>query len=209
MVLGFSLLVLIITHVNNKKIFIIIIPITFVIILFSPLKSRFNDILNQKDFSILQEKRIVDEADPRINGLTFRLILWREALNTMHGKDYVLGKGVTDQTDKLLEDRLVNLGLLSHKSFNPHNQYVDTFWRTGVFGLVLLILIPIYSLVIGIKRKDKLIIQFSLFMFVVMWTESIFGRVNGVYFFTTVILILMNSNKVNENSNTRHQRNTQ
>lgn len=200
----FSLIVVSVNLLKNKKTALLILPLVLIVALFSPLKDRFDEILNKEDFTVLSEEYIEDPNTARVNGLTLRLILWRETLATMHGRDYVFGKGVTEQTDKLLENRLINLGLVSHKNFNPHNQYVDTFWRTGIIGLLFLILIPMYSLVIGVKRKDKLLIQFSLFMLIVMFSESIFGRVNGIYFFTTVILILMNTNKRNEDSHIRN-----
>ncbi|MCT4628546.1 O-antigen ligase family protein [Winogradskyella sp.] len=203
MVFVFSLLVVLIGLLKNKKTIFVAIPLILITLLFSPLKRRFKDILNKEDLTILKEEHIENENDPRINGLTLRLILWKEALATMSGIDYIIGKGVTKQTDMLLEKRIFNLGLLEHKSFNPHNQYVDTFWRTGIIGLILLILIPAYSFIIGLKNKNKLLVQFSLFMFAVMWSESVFGRVNGIYFFTTVLLILMNSNTINENSHIR------
>ena len=206
----FSLIVVLIGLVNNWRAMSAVIPLVIFAILFSPLKHRFQDVLKKEDLSILKEKHIENANDPRINGLTFRLILWREAFATMHGVDYILGKGVTQKTNKFLEDRLTRLGLLKHKKYNPHNQYVDTFWRTGVIGLLFLILIPVYSLIVGIKKKDRLIILFTLFMIVVMSSESIFGRVNGIYFFTTVVLILMNTIKKNEyeNSHIRNERHT-
>lgn len=204
MVFLFSLTVVFLNLIKNKKTIFLILPLILIVVLFSPLKHRFGEILKKEDFTVLKEKHIDNPYDARVNGLSLRLILWREALATMHGIDYVIGKGVSKETNILLENRLIDLGLLKHKDFNPHNQYIDTFWRTGIIGLLFLILIPIYSLVVGIKRRDKLIIQFSLFMFAVMWSESIFGRVNGVYFFTTVILILINSNKNNENSHIRN-----
>lgn len=204
MVFLLSLIVVFINLLKNKKTVLLILPLALIVVLFSPLKHRFADILKKEDFTILNEKHIEDPYDARVNGLTLRLILWRESLATMSGFDYIFGKGVTKETNKILGDRIGNLGMTEHSGFNPHNQYVDTFWRTGAIGLLLLILIPVYSLIIGIKRRDKLIIQFSLFMFVVMWSESIFGRVTGVYFFATVILILMNTNKSNENSHIRN-----
>ncbi|RKE98838.1 O-antigen ligase family protein [Ichthyenterobacterium magnum] len=204
MVFLFSLIVVFINLLKNKKTALLIIPLTIIVIIFSPLKNRFKEIINQKDMTILKDSYIEKPNDSRVNGLTLRLILWREALATMNGLDYVFGKGITKDTNKLLKNRLNTLGLKHHLTFNPHNQYVDTFWRTGILGLLLLILIPLYSLKEAIKRKDKLLIQFSLFFIVVMCSESIFGRVNGVYFFTIVILLLMNTNKINEDSHIRN-----
>jgi len=37
-----------------------------------------------------------------------------------------------------------------------------------------------------------------------MLTESVFQRVLGIYFFTTVLLFLMKPNFLNENSNNRN-----
>lgn len=208
MVLLFSMMIVLFNLINTKKKSLLILPLALIVILFSPLKHRFSEILNKEDLTVLNEKRIKNPYDARVNGLTLRLMLWREALATMNGSDYIFGKGTTAQTNKLLEKRLYNLGLINHLGFNPHSQYVDTFWRTGIIGLLLLILIPVYSLVVGIKRKDKLLVQFSLFMLAVMCSESIFGRVNGVYFFTTAILILINTNTFNEDSHIRDKRYT-
>lgn len=201
MVLVFSLLLVFFNLIKNKKTAIVIIPIVMLFILFSPLKTRFAEIKNEEDLSVLKENKIQNPFDARINGLTMRLILWRETLATMNGFDYLLGKGVTRATNKTLENRLDNLGMRRHLTFNPHNQYIDTFWRTGIIGLVLLISIPIYSLLIGIKRKDKLIILFSFFMIAVMFSESIFGRVRGIYFFTTILLVLINTKKLTVKDN--------
>ncbi|OBQ54938.1 O-antigen ligase family protein [Tamlana sp. s12] len=204
MVLFFSLLVLLTGLINSKKVIIFSLVLISVIFLFSPLKKRFKEVLNQNDLTILNEKHIKNSNDSRINGLTFRLILWREALATMEGTDYIFGKGVTRKTNMILEERLQKLGLLKHQNYNPHNQYVDTFWRTGIVGLLCLILIPLYCLLEGLKRNDRLLILFALFMLAVMSSESIFGRVNGVYFFTTVLLLLMNTKNTDENCHIRN-----
>lgn len=204
MVFLFSLIVVAINFIKNRKVLFLIFPLVIIVLLFSPLKNRFNEILKLEDLTILKEKYINNPNDARINGLTLRLLLWREALTTMKKADFFIGKGVTNDTDKILKKRLSNLGLKNHVDLNPHNQYIDTFWRTGFLGFFVLIAIPLYSFALGLRNKDKLLIQFSLFMMVVMFSESIFGRVNGIYFFTTVILILINSSQLHENRNIRN-----
>ena len=200
----FTLVIVGVNFLKDKKKLLLFIPLFLFLFLFSPFKSRFQEVLRLNDLSILDVEHIERHNDERINGLTFRLILWREALATMSGKDYIFGKGVTKNTEKILENRLIKLGLTHHSKYNPHNQYVDTFWRTGILGLFFLLLIPLYSLHTGIKTRNGMLIQFSLFMLVIMFTESIFGRVNGVYFFTTVLLLMMNLNTINEDSHIRN-----
>ncbi|MDG1571470.1 O-antigen ligase family protein [Robiginitalea sp. M366] len=175
-------------------------------VLFKPIQTRFNEILNLHDLSVLNEE-YVDSNDPRVNGLSIRILVWKEVFSTFDNwKEYIFGKGVTASNFKELKQRLNNKGLVHHSSYNPHNQFVDTFWKTGAFGLVILLAIPTWAFVVGIKTRNKLLMVFSLFLFVSMLTESVFGRVRGVYFFTTVLLLLTNNNCYNEISHFRNKR---
>lgn len=184
-------------RIKRNPIVYIILGLIFLssIFLFKPLQNRFSDILNFNDLSILKETKIHDSNDIRINGLTLRLILWKETIATMDGLDeFIFGNGVSKFKSKDLMIRLTKLGLIHHNGLNPHNQYIDTFWRTGFIGLLILMLIFIKALMISIKNKDKLLLIFTLFLMFGLVTESVFGRVRGVYFITTVLLILTNTN---------------
>ena len=46
----------------------------------------------------------------------------------------------------------------------------------------------------GVKQKSGMLLIITSFLFFSMLTESVFGRVRGVYFITTILLILTNSN---------------
>jgi hypothetical protein len=209
LILLFTILMMVLTMLKSKKTLLLAGTIIIISLLFSPLINRYKTIFKTDDLSLLNEKHIENHNDARINGLTLRLILWREALATMQDVEYIIGKGVAKDDTIEMKERLANLGLEKHQNYNPHNQYVDTFMRTGIFGLILLLVIPIYCLIWAIKSKDVILMQFSVLMIVVMLTESIFGRVNGIYFFTLTLIILMNSRAIHENSNIRNERNTQ
>ncbi|MDO1502199.1 O-antigen ligase family protein [Winogradskyella maritima] len=207
-VLSFTLLLIILKFLKfNIKAFCFVIVVVALLVSL-PVKHRFSEILSADDISILEETMITDYSDQRLNGFTLRLLLWRETFATMTPTDYIFGKGVKKSTNVELYNRIENLGLIKHKSYNPHNQYVQTLWKTGIIGLIFLLMIPVYSFYIGLINKDKLMMTFALFMIFVMLSESIFGRVRGVYFFTTVLLILANTKHIYENSNTRNKRHT-
>ncbi len=191
----FILAIIVVIHdlLRNRKGLILILPIVGIIMFFSPLIKRFEEIYSIDDLSILSEEHISSPNDDRVNGLTLRLLLARETLKTMNYKDYLFGKGVSRSTDEVLRYRLDKIGLKNHLNFNPHNQYIDTFWRGGLITLIVLIFIPLSSIINGVKRKDRLSVLFSCFMLFVMGSEVIFGRVNGIYFFTLVLLILNNT----------------
>ncbi len=198
MVLIVGLLLFSIFFINVKKRLIYFIALVgifmFSIFVFKPLQDRFAGVLKQDDLSILEESKIDNANDSRINGLTIRLILWRESLATMDGlKEYVFGNGVTKSKNKDLKERLMNLGLDHHAKLNPHNQFVDTFWRTGIVGLIILVTILVVAMKEGLKHGNKVLIIFTLFILFSFFTESLFGRVRGIYFTTTVLLVLTNS----------------
>lgn len=169
----------------------------FVIVsLFKPIRDRFSDVLEIQDITILQEDKINNPNDPRINGLTLRLILWREAIKTIEGaSELVFGNGVSKFKRDDLRIRMDNLGFKYQSKFNPHNQYINTFWETGLLGLLCLILILAESFKMSrIDVQNKLLLIFVIFFILSMLSESIFGRVRGIYIFTTLILILTNTN---------------
>lgn len=193
LVLIVSLLVMGIKVFKSRRKIVLIIPAILVLLLFFPLKDRFKEILNTQDLTVLTEQKIEEPNDERINGLTVRLLLWREALSTMTVQDVFLGKGVTKETDQVLRDKLITLGLKNHQNYNVHNQFVDTFWRTGVLGFLILIFIVFLGVSQGIKAQDNLVVLFSIFLFFAMLSECVFERVNGIYFFSAVFLFMVNS----------------
>tara|TARA_B110000093_G_scaffold181994_1_gene227432 strand:+ start:40 stop:1818 length:1779 start_codon:yes stop_codon:yes gene_type:complete len=173
----------------------LIFPFLISIFLFKPLQQRFDEVLNLNDLSVLKVNKLENSNDSRVNGLTLRLILWRESVATLSGwKEFTFGNGVSKSKLKDLKNRLENFGLKHHSDYNSHNQYVDTFWRTGFIGLIALILIFITAFRMGLKQKNRILLIVTLFLFFSMLTESVFGRVRGVYFITTILLILTNSN---------------
>ena len=194
---------------NRRRIIWLFAGLIVVFALFRPVQERFKEIVDIDDLSVLKEQNL-EPNDSRINGLTLRLILWREALLTMDSwGEYLFGNGASKSKEVDLQERMKTLGLLQHLNYNPHNQYVDTFWRTGILGLLILIGIPVNCFVLGRKHKNKLLMAFSIFMITCMFTESIFGRVRGVYFFITTIIILTNNILYAENSDTWNKRNSE
>jgi O-antigen ligase len=185
---------------------------SFVIIaflLFKPTRERFIAIFNLNDISILKDSPLNSATDARINGLTLRLILWQEVFHLMNKEDFILGKGTGKDADKLLEEKLVKRGLEpAHTHYDPHNQFITTYYKMGLLGLILLILICAYNFYKALADKNKLLLYSCLLFVTAMLAESVLQRVVGIYFFVTILLLQSNSifeTKFNfEDSNTRH-----
>lgn len=69
---------------------------------------------------------------------------------------------------------------------NFHNQYIQIFAETGIFGLLLLLVMVSLNLKNAIKKKDFIHISFAVLTISLFLTESFLSRQRGVVFFTAI-----------------------
>lgn len=209
LILAGSKLVIIITliiyvglSIKNKRAVLIVIGGLIALSFFPPVQKRFKEILNMNDLSVVKERVISDSKDPRVNGLTLRLLLWQESIRSLNTiPEYFLGLGVDNSTNDILKANLTERGLGNYKQYSTHNQFVNVFMRAGILGFISLLMIIVYAFYFAvIKKKKMLLIMVIMFTFA-MLTESVFQRVLGIYFFTTILLFLMKPNYLHEDSN--------
>jgi hypothetical protein len=182
--------------------------------LFGPTRQRFQEILNLKSLSVLSEHPIKLLHDTRINGLTLRLILWQESLDELLSSGNIIwGKGVDEQADKKLESRLIVRGVeTGHSKYDPHNQYIASFYKMGFIGLVFLLCFCAFGFYLSVKSSNFLLLNSMLLFCTAMLTESVLQRVTGIYFFICIILLqsvlITNPSAHFENSNSGNQGNS-
>ncbi len=180
-------------YVKNRIKYVIAPLIILALFLFAPVRERFESIVKFSDLSIISEQHIQNPNDPRLNGITLRIILWQESLNMNKPLDFVFGLGVGQSARNTLKLSLEKRGLSSHLNYNAHNQFVTSVFKTGVIGCALLLAILFYGLTLGLRTNDALLIFSVLLMFFGMLSESILERVNGIAFFATMILFSINA----------------
>jgi O-antigen ligase len=83
-----------------------------------------------------------------------------------------------------------------YQNKNFHNQYVQIFAETGLFGLLLLVLILSLNIIKAIKSKDFVHISFAVLMISLFLTESFLSRQRGVVFFAVLFCIFNAKNNV-------------
>jgi O-antigen ligase len=185
--------------IRNIKAASIVLLGLVVLALFPPVQKRFNEILNVNDLSVVNEQVITDNNDPRINGLTLRLLLWQESINVVTTvPEIVFGKGVGKATDDVLKSNLIKRGLGKYQRFSTHNQFINIFMRAGLVGVFSLLMIIIFGFYQAIKKKNKMLLIMVIMFTFAMLTESVFQRVLGIYFFTTILLFLMKPSFLNK-----------
>ena len=85
-----------------------------------------------------------------------------------------------------------------------YNQFINISMRAGLVGVLGLLMIIVFGFYTAVKNKSKLLLIMVIMFTFAMLTESLFQRVLGIYFFTTVLLFLMKPNFLNEGSNNRN-----
>jgi len=189
-----STLLLFALFLVKRRLSFIVIPLVVLgLFLFTPAKNRMLSIINLDDLSIVSEKMIKNPHDPRLNGLTLRLIIWQESLNITNIKDLILGSGVGLPSDKLLEQRLNRRGLTDHLWYNAHNQYLTTLFKVGFIGLMPLILLLSFVIRWAFNNNDRVLLLFTILMSIAMLSESMLERASGIALFCTIILFPMNT----------------
>jgi O-antigen ligase len=202
MIITLTLIIYAVLFVRSKKSIFIALFGVICLALFPPIQNRFKEIVNLNDIGIVKEKVIKDVNDPRVNGLTLRLLIWQETIKTVNTfPKFLVGIGLDDAADEALKVNLVNRGLEKYKRYSTHNQFLNTYMRTGVLGLFILILLVGSTFYTAIRKKNKMLLIMIVMFTFAMLTESVFQRVLGIYFFTTVLLFLMKPNFLDENSN--------
>ncbi|WP_146126764.1 O-antigen ligase family protein [Nonlabens agnitus] len=96
----------------------------------------------------------------------------------------ILGFGVGDAREKLLDCYIETNENLALYKYNSHNQYLSIILRAGFLGLLLFAMYIIF-LILGLKKnKGYIAISLILFYLLVMFSENILERENGVLYFS-------------------------
>lgn len=96
----------------------------------------------------------------------------------------------TNATDSKIAQKAQHYNLdRGYGTFNFHNQYIQTFAETGVFGLVIIIIMLIINIKNAFVNKDFIQFSFAVVMISLFLSESFFSRMRGVVFFSLLFCI--------------------
>ena len=137
-------------------------------------------------------------------GAAFRVYQIR-IFKEMLEEDFIFfkGYGLNASTFKIKEkgkEHNIFSGDGTHDGYqnkNFHNQYVQIFAETGIFGLLLLLSIVSLNLRNAIKSKDFVAISFAVLMISLFLTESFLSRQRGVVFFA-ILFCVFNSRSISK-----------
>ena len=177
--------------IKSRKLYKVVIIVLAVTALY-PFVNRMAELSNTR-LDVLRQKSFA--YDTPLNGLTFRLLQYRFALEILNQENgYWTGVGINSK-QKLLDEHYENLGIYTgnpqlgdkgYLGYNFHNQYLETLVGTGIPGLILLLLI---ILDIFLFRKGKLLFPLYVYFITVFFffTESVLDRQAGIVFFCLIV----------------------
>lgn len=167
----------------------------------NPIKKRYNDIVHA-NLSMIKPEQFT--PGDYFNGIQLRLLEWRfayEIVSEHHA--WVWGTGTGDSQDLLNQkyrDANMYMGKPGERGhgfigYNFHNQFVETFVRTGSIGL--LILLVIFGLLAGIARQWRTGQAFFtvLILFLFFLPQSPLTMQHGIFLFSYFPMLLLQSPK--------------
>ena len=114
------------------------------------------------------------------DGLSARLAIWECSWSAIK-KQPILGAGVGDvptELRKVYQEKNFILG--QTQDFNTHNQFLDVWLATGIFGLILFISALFIVIKKTMQHNEHLLTALWLILILSMLTENILNRNQGV-----------------------------
>lgn len=110
-------------------------------------------------------------------------------------ENWLWGVGCGDVMDELKNYyESHQLQIPAQRTYNPHNQFIQTSISNGIIGLLLLGTLFAGGIWIGIQQQNPLLVAFLIICTFQFLFESMLERQNGIYFFCFIYLLLLPPN---------------
>ncbi|AZQ43121.1 O-antigen ligase family protein [Nonlabens ponticola] len=106
-----------------------------------------------------------------------------DCVNDIAPEAGLFGYGVGDAKDELLKCYNEKNPTLAKYKYNTHNQFMSIFLRVGAIGAITFIVLMLFILYRLRKREAHLAIAVVSFYLLIMFSENILERENGVLYF--------------------------
>ncbi len=180
--------------VRQKNILLIILALVVIFSLTS--KTLIERVVEEKKANLTEiiTKKKFNRVYPW-TGMSFRLLQHR-ILYEQINEEKIFWKGFglfASRVDLKIRHKKLNTYKGFH-TYNYHSMYAQILSETGIFGLILLILILGTGLIKSIKKKDYLVIMFFTLLSLLFITESFLWVQRGLFLFIIMYCLFTNVN---------------
>ena len=147
---------------------------------------------NRYSNTMIDLKHYYNKEDINYYSISMRIAAWEKTIEVIKD-NFWFGVGYADTLHEI-KDRYKEEGstLKIENQKEPHNQFLEVFAATGIFGFLMFVYLFFYPLIRIVKQKDPLALGLMIIMFVTFCIESALEMEAGVCFFA-LIWILVNS----------------
>lgn len=155
----------------------------------NPLTKRFKE-LYITDLHILSTDNY--SPDMYFNAVQFRLVAWKFSWQAVKESNaFFFGIGPANAQPALNEKYIkakmftgaVNNFTTGYLNMNAHNQFVQTFLQSGIFGVIILVLMLFYLLKQAVVQKNKLLLYSMILICTFFLSESVLEGQYGLILF--------------------------
>lgn len=189
-VTGISSLVFFAKRSNRKWIIVLFLVLLGVVFIVPNTRNRF------KELYVSQELNQKNKTSTLI-----RTAIYQEVFQLIK-RSPIFGYGIGDYNDRLKQSyKEKELTFLTQQNFNAHNQYLSAWLIGGVFSFLALLFLLGRALVLSVKHSNYWLFMTVVFYGLVMLTENILERENGVVFFAFFLsyFSLLNKDEIKRN----------
>jgi O-antigen ligase len=116
------------------------------------------------------------------NSTSQRLAIWTSAVETI-GKVFPLGYGTSNGQLALNQTYKSKNYIRGYEDkYNAHSEYLFALLDTGIFGIVVIILMFLWPGIQSLKNKDLLFLYFLILIFFYFFVETVLARRSGGVF---------------------------
>jgi O-antigen ligase len=136
--------------------------------------------------NFLELTKVEDAKSMSSNSTNIRYSIYKTSFFLIKNSPFI-GYGIGDFNDQLKIEYKKNNSFLLSKEYNSHNQYLSFLLIGGIPLLFLYVIFLYYNINLSINHKNHLLIAVLSFYSIVMLSENILERENGVIFFSFLI----------------------
>lgn len=130
------------------------------------------------------------------NSTSIRIAVYKCAVINI-AKTGFFGYGIGDVKNILNDCYKPTSSILLKTNLNTHNQFLNSLLVNGFFGLFILFFVFYQNIFFSINNKDYLFTSILILYFIVMLTENILDRQNGVILFSLLVNYFIFKNNLN------------
>ncbi len=189
-----------IINLFKRRKMLIPVAVIIVVLISIPFMLRFNQIVNP-ELEIVKAERF--NYDSPLNGLNLRLIQARFGIEIIEENNALLNGIGINRAQDLLNSKYIEYGIYTgysgtddtgYLNYNFHNQFIETFVRSGLAGL--LVLLAMIIRIFAIPGSNKFVSNgVLLLVFMFFLTESVLERQQGIVYFCLIYSSYFNKHR--------------